>query len=155
MVGEGVKKVIIITLDGGQGYTLEDADLWGLESVIHHALDAGYLVDNRAWGEGMLARLSRLRDQLREGSRGGDEEVSKRISLIMAELKSSQLTESVTVFFIDGKASVEIPQGAVILDAHITIPNVTTETPSTEPWVSPERSEDVDRRTQSGDPTQD
>ncbi|KKK91657.1 hypothetical protein LCGC14_2710740 [marine sediment metagenome] len=116
------RKVIITTLGGGQGYTLEDTDLWGLECAIQHALADGYLAENREWAKGMLDRLGKLRDQVREGIPGEDEPESRRISFIMEELRSSQPTEEVFSVIIDGKASAEIPKGAVVLEAHITIP---------------------------------
>jgi len=49
-------------IGGGQGYTLEDTDLWGLECALEHGLQDGYLEDNREWAESMLEKIKKLRN---------------------------------------------------------------------------------------------
>lgn len=53
-------------LRGGPGYTLEDSDLWGLECAIEHALQDGYLADNREWALAFLEKLRSLRATRKE-----------------------------------------------------------------------------------------
>lgn len=54
-------KFILTMLGGGQGYTLEDTDLWGLECALEHGLQDGYFADNREWAEAMLKKIRKLR----------------------------------------------------------------------------------------------
>ena len=56
-----LERAIISTLDGAQQYPLRDSDLLGLSSVIEHALQDGYLDKNKAWAEGILNWLRKLR----------------------------------------------------------------------------------------------
>lgn len=55
-------KFILTVLSGGPGYTLDDNDLWGLESALTEGLQNGYLEENREWAETMLERIGKLRD---------------------------------------------------------------------------------------------
>lgn len=57
------KKAILTILGGGPGFTLEDTDLWGLESAIIHGQMNGYFNDNKEWAEAMLEKIGKLRDQ--------------------------------------------------------------------------------------------
>jgi len=52
----------LLVIGGGQGCTLQDTDLWGLECALQHGLQDGDLEENRKWGEDMLQRLRKLRD---------------------------------------------------------------------------------------------
>jgi hypothetical protein len=47
------------------GFTLSDADAWGLESALNHSLQDGYLNDNKEWAEAMLQRINKYRAKLR------------------------------------------------------------------------------------------
>jgi len=55
-------KFILTIIGGGQGYTLEDTDLWGLECALEHGLQDGDLADNREWAESMLEKIKKLRN---------------------------------------------------------------------------------------------
>lgn len=55
------KKAIITILGGGPGFTLEDTDLWGLESALIHGQMDGYFDDNKEWAEAMLEKIGKLR----------------------------------------------------------------------------------------------
>lgn len=61
------KQYILTVLGGGQGYTLSDADLWGLECALQHGLQDGYFTDNAEWAKGMADRLIKLRADLAMG----------------------------------------------------------------------------------------
>ena len=41
---------------------LGDKDLWGLRDVLNHALDDGYLEENRDWGLQILDKINALRE---------------------------------------------------------------------------------------------
>lgn len=52
---------IITRLGGGPGFTWSDADLWGLECALHHALQDGYFDENKEWAQQKLEQLATLR----------------------------------------------------------------------------------------------
>lgn len=54
-------KFILTCLGGGQGYTLDDTDLWGLLTALEHGLTDGYLAPNEDWARGMLEKIRTLR----------------------------------------------------------------------------------------------
>jgi len=54
-------KYILTQLGGGQGYTLEDTDLWGLDCALEHGLQDGYFKDNEEWARNMSNRIKKLR----------------------------------------------------------------------------------------------
>jgi len=56
------KQAILTVIGGGPGFTLEDTDLWGLESSIQHGIQDGYHDDNKEWAEGMLKKIGQLRE---------------------------------------------------------------------------------------------
>jgi len=56
------KKFVLTILSGGPGYTLEDNDLWGLETALEHGLQDGYFKENEEWAKKMLGRIKRLRN---------------------------------------------------------------------------------------------
>jgi len=56
------KKYILTILSGGPGYTLDDKDLWGLETALEHGLQDGYFKENEEWAKTMLERIKRLRN---------------------------------------------------------------------------------------------
>ncbi|KKM24493.1 hypothetical protein LCGC14_1604490 [marine sediment metagenome] len=43
---------------------VSDHDLWGLQTLVTHALMDGYLDENREWGAAMLERIEELREAL-------------------------------------------------------------------------------------------
>ena len=43
---------------------VSDHDLWGLQTLVTHALMDGYLDDNREWGATMLERIEELREAM-------------------------------------------------------------------------------------------
>lgn len=58
---ENKRFYFLTRLDGTQGYTLTDSDLWGLWSALEYGLMSGYFKDNREWAGGMVARIEKLR----------------------------------------------------------------------------------------------
>jgi len=55
------RKYIITVLGGGQGYTLEEKDLSGLECVLQFGLELSDRPENKEWLEGMLEKVRKLR----------------------------------------------------------------------------------------------
>ena len=45
-----------------EGLALSDSDLWGLRDAVYHALDDGYLDQNKEWGKLMVERINQYRE---------------------------------------------------------------------------------------------
>ncbi len=61
------KKAILTLIGGGPGYTLEDKDLEGLECIIEHSIEDGYIHQSREWAEKMLSKIKTLRHEIKYG----------------------------------------------------------------------------------------
>lgn len=53
---------ILAKMGGGKGFTLDDADMWGMQNALIHGIQNGYFKDNQEWAAKMLYRITSLRD---------------------------------------------------------------------------------------------